>query len=455
MIAGGLAGIVWAISFCILLFHSYYTEDSAWKRFELSIPGDIWLGVSALVFAGCFYAWGFGTVALYEKGVLSLVYNLVMGWILLAVFLYMTTTMVRRFREGRLYGGSLVQYVLRSIHRFLQGLPYVISRGKVHVLIALCLAGLSYILGRIETRTFRSFLFAAIVLYLLYLSFRKEIERSKLYRWLLNLSDLKEAPQIFPEEFHGEEKLVAEELIHLDEMIHETVEKQVRSERMQTDLVTNVSHDLRTPLTSIVNYVNLLEQLPQEDERAQHYIGVLKKKADTLHQLLDNLIDISKASSGNLELQIQTLDLREMVEQVLAEHTEEWEERHIEAVWEVSGNCAEISADGKQLFRVFDNLFTNVTKYAQEHTRVYLSLEEEEQSYIFRIRNVSKAPLNISPEKLLERFQRSDPSRSSEGSGLGLTIAKQLSELMGIRFELSIEGDLFRVCLTFFKDTSQ
>lgn len=229
----------------------------------------------------------------------------------------------------------------------------------------------------------------------------------------------------------------------------EAVEKSIKDERMKTDLITNVSHDIKTPLTSIINYVALLKREEIDNEKIRSYIEVLDSKSQRLKNLTDDLVEASKLSSGNIVLAIQELNLVELVSQANGEFTEKFEQKNLTIVQTLPEVPVVIEADGRRIWRVLENLYNNVSKYAMDNTRVYVAVVPESDRASFIIKNISANPLNINAEELTERFIRGDVSRSTEGSGLGLSIAQSLTELMKGSFEIYLDGDLFRVTVSF------
>ncbi len=231
--------------------------------------------------------------------------------------------------------------------------------------------------------------------------------------------------------------------------MQKAVEQQMRSERMKTELITNVSHDIKTPLTSIVNYVGLMKTLELEDETAREYLEVLDRQSARLRKLTEDLVEASKASTGNLSVTLERTDLNLLLQQASGEYEDRLHELQLEPVLRLSGEEAPILADGKLLWRVFDNLMGNICKYSLPGTRVYLSTEIRDGRVTASFKNISRYPLDISTDELMERFVRGDSSRSTEGSGLGLSIARSLTTLQGGSFGLSIDGDLFRADVGF------
>ena len=227
------------------------------------------------------------------------------------------------------------------------------------------------------------------------------------------------------------------------------VTEQVKAERLKTDLITNVSHDLKTPLTSIISYVDLLKRENIESPRVQEYIAVLEQKSARLKNLTEDLVEASKASSGNVSLELIPIHYTEILQQSLGEFEDKLAARSLQVLTTLPQEDILILADGRQLFRVLENLLNNCCKYALQGSRVYVDLQKDEEEATFTMKNISEAPLNVSPEELTERFVRGDVSRSTEGSGLGLSIAKSLTKLMNGKMKIEIDGDLYKVSLSF------
>ena len=242
---------------------------------------------------------------------------------------------------------------------------------------------------------------------------------------------------------------MAEGLNRISDGLETALAEQVKSERLKADLITNVSHDIKTPLTSIINYVDLIKREKPQDPTIQKYLEVLDQKSQRLKTLTEDLVEASRASSGNIKLDMANIDIVELVQQTNGEFEEKYAIRHLDIVTTLPNEVILIEADGRRLWRVLENLYNNAFKYAMEGTRVYVGIEDRDSEVVFSIKNVSATPLNISPDELTERFVRGDTSRTTEGSGLGLSIAKDLTQLQGGRFEITIDGDLFKAELTF------
>ena len=230
------------------------------------------------------------------------------------------------------------------------------------------------------------------------------------------------------------------------------VREQLKSERMKTELITNVSHDLKTPLTSVINYADLIGKEPCENAKIKEYSGVLLRQSERLKRLIDDLVEASKASTGNLEVDLVPCDASVFLAQAAGEYEEKLRDAGLALVTKQPDEEVSIMADGRRMWRIFDNLMNNIVKYSLSGTRVYLSLEQEGSNAVITFRNTSREPLDaVNTEELVERFTRGDVSRNTEGSGLGLAIAKSLTELQGGKFLVSADGDLFKVILRFPK----
>ena len=230
------------------------------------------------------------------------------------------------------------------------------------------------------------------------------------------------------------------------------VREQLKSERMKTELITNVSHDLKTPLTSVINYADLIGKEPCENAKIKEYSGVLLRQSERLKRLIDDLVEASKASTGNLEVDLVPCDASVFLAQAAGEYEEKLRDAGLALVTKQPDEEVSIMADGRRMWRIFDNLMNNIVKYSLSGTRVYLSLEQADGDAVITFRNTSREPLDaVNTEELVERFTRGDASRNTEGSGLGLAIAKSLTELQGGKFLVLADGDLFKVILSFQK----
>lgn len=254
------------------------------------------------------------------------------------------------------------------------------------------------------------------------------------------------------DDFHGQEKDIAKAINHIRDGLNEAVTESIKNEKMKADLITNVSHDIKTPLTSILNYVELLKRENLDNENAKKYIRIIDEKSQRLKHLAEDLVDLSKISSGNIKLDMNKIDWVELLYQTGGEFNERFEQRNLTIVTKLPSHSMNILADGRQLYRTIENLYTNAAKYAMENTRVYVDLTQDNNRAVFTIKNISKNEIKVEGgdyNNLTERFVRGEISRTTEGSGLGLSIAKNLTILMGGTFEIKVDGDLFIAQLSF------
>ena len=225
------------------------------------------------------------------------------------------------------------------------------------------------------------------------------------------------------------------------------IEENLKAKKLKTELITNVSHDIKTPLTSIINYVDLLKKEDIKDEKIKEYIDILDVKSQRLKKLTEDLVEASKASSGNVKLNIESINIKELINQTIGEFKDRLESRNLQIETDMPHEDVRIDADNRYMFRIMENLFSNISKYAQENSRVYIDVKKTNKKVNISIKNISKDRLNISSDELMQRFVRGDKSRYTEGSGLGLSIAKSLTELQRGTFDIVIDGELFKVVM--------
>jgi len=278
--------------------------------------------------------------------------------------------------------------------------------------------------------------------------FRRRAEQVEIVDGINRIRDGEVEFKLETDSLHGANKELADAVNNIGEGIEKAVKSSMKDEQMKTDLITNVSHDIKTPLTSIINYVDLLKRLKIEEEPAKGYITILEGKAQKLKQLSDDLVEVSKISSGNIVLEKERLNLTELVNQSIGEFSEKMEENGLQIIFDDTLPTY-IYADSRRMWRVVENLLNNVCKYALEGTRVYIDLVKEDGIIELSVKNISKQQMNVRGDDLTERFIRGDSSRTTEGSGLGLSIAKSLVQVHGGTFDIVLDGDLFKVVLTF------
>lgn len=284
-----------------------------------------------------------------------------------------------------------------------------------------------------------------------YLVVKNAIAKSRIRKGIQEIASGNVDYQIPLEHLKGESRDMAEMVNNIGDGLQRAVAEGMKSERLKTDLITNVSHDIKTPLTSIINYVDLLKRENFNDPKIQGYLGVLESKAQRLKTLTEDVVEASKVSSGNITLELMDVNLVEMINQTEGEFAEKFEAKNLTVVQNLPNGPAMIHVDGRRMWRVLENIYNNAAKYAMPGTRVYADLWVDEDHVGFSLKNVSEQQLNITADELTERFIRGDISRSTEGSGLGLSIAKSLTEMQGGVFRLYLDGDLFKATIEFPK----
>lgn len=368
-----------------------------------------------------------------------------------AVFLIFYLSIVRRLKAEVMWENSLVCWLGK-------GLEKTFRERSVTVRILIAFAAHMVVCFVLALGAFHYKNLLALILLLVfcgmeaYLMLRKAVEQYRILQGVEEIAGGDLNAKIDVEDLHGEDKQLAEAINNIGAGLLHAVDDSTKNERMKADLITNVSHDIKTPLTSIINYVNLIKLEDIENERVKNYVRILDEKSQRLKQLTEDLVEASKVSSGNVKLDMQQIDIVELVCQTGGEFNEKFESKELTIVTKLPKQEVYIWSDGRHLYRVIENLYNNVAKYALEKTRVYVEVQETADTAVFSIKNVSEKSLaleNSSVEDLTERFIRGDSSRTTEGSGLGLSIAKNLTVLMGGQFDISVDGDLFRATLVF------
>lgn len=286
----------------------------------------------------------------------------------------------------------------------------------------------------------------------IYILIKEAIGKEKIKEGIRQIASGNVDYQIPLKRMRGDSLDMAERVNNIGNGLQNAVEKSIRSERLKTDLITNVSHDIKTPLTSIINYVDLLRRENLEDPKIQGYLDILEAKSQRLKTLTEDVVEASKVSSGNITLVYMDVNLVEMLNQTIGEFSERMEDRNLRLIAVLPEEPAIIHVDGQRMWRILENIFNNAVKYAMPGTRVYADMKIIGEKVMFSLKNVSEQPLNFSSDELTERFIRGDVSRNTEGSGLGLSIAKSLTEIQGGTFELYLDGDLFKVTIQFSKE---
>lgn len=359
---------------------------------------------------------------------------------------------VRRIRAGVLWSRSILNW-------FVKGIALLFTSRKsstkmlilfgLHLLACIAIIPMMMTYYDAETPMVGGILFLLLCIVEAVMIIREGVQRNKVLEGISRISGGDLEYKIEAEELKGDNKRLAEAVNAIGDGLYHAVEASMKNEHLKADLITNVSHDIKTPLTSIINYVDLLKREDLQSERVQNYIAVLDSKSQRLKQLTEDLVEASKVSSGNITLEMERINLVELVYQTDGEFAEKFEARGLTTITKLPREPVVIMADGRRIWRVLENLYNNVAKYAMENTRVYVDMEADGEQVRFSIKNISENPLNIQADELTERFIRGDVSRSTEGSGLGLSIAKNLTMLMGGTFEIYLDGDLFKVMIGF------
>lgn len=417
------------------------------------IPLDLYLVVAILLGAGLF-ALGIDLSGASWWFMIVLIALLGAALVLLAVSVLMTLS--TRFKSGAFWKNTVIYFCLRLLLRMLKAIKAGVSYCAKHLHLY-WQAGLIFVgVSLAELFFLAAFSRSAVVVIWV---IAKLIEAPLLVLIVISLQKLKAGGEALAEgnlnasvdlkHMYGVLRSHGENLNSIAQGMQKAVQQQLKSERFRTDLITNVSHDIKTPLTSIVNYVDLLKKEDVQPEKAKEYIAVLDRQSARLKKLTEDLVEASKASSGTLPVHLEAVDVNVLLSQVSGEYQSRFELCKLEPIVKLSSEDPQILADGKLLWRVFDNLLSNICKYAMPGTRVYFTSEVQDGRVSISFKNISKYPLDITADELLERFVRGDSSRSTEGSGLGLSIAQSLTGLQKGTFDLVVDGDLFKANLSF------
>ncbi|MFR7788877.1 MAG: sensor histidine kinase [Angelakisella sp.] len=368
--------------------------------------------------------------------------------VLNCVFLFLIT-FVTRCKAGTVLKNNVIWYAIRLLWRILKAIGrwigHLVRSIPVIWRTALVIAAICLFILIIGSHNSMLSL-PMVLLYLLLMMFALyvAIGFATLQRGSKALAEGDYSKPVDTRFLRGDLKRCGENLNKVQQGVQRAVDERLRSERMKTELITNVSHDIKTPLTSIVNYVDLLKKEDIDNPKAQEYLEVLDRQSKRLKKLTEDLVEASKASSGVIPVDCQPTNVNVLLSQLEGEYEERLQKAELTMIVHPAAGDPVVLADGKLLSRVMDNLMNNIGKYAMPGTRVYAAAAADEKESTISIKNVSRNELNVSADELMERFVRGDSSRHTEGSGLGLSIAKSLVELQGGRFELSIDGDLFR-----------
>ena len=429
-------------------FDRWYTEIAAGTVIGIWLAGTI---ISGTLIANS--SLGYSHVV-----VTVIVICLICGTYTMAWFLIGYLSLVRRIKAGTLWKNSLIRKVLKWIGKCsgkLADFARAFSRNTAEKIKVLLVGGaflfLQFLIIGCVFSGAGVFLLAlmAVDVAVMIFAIRKADGLDLIMDGLKKISDGELQYKIKTDTLTGKQKVMAEYINNIGSGLDAAVENSLKKERMQTELITNVSHDLKTPLTSIINYVDLMKRENPTDPKIQEYLRILDEKSKRLKVLTEDVVEASKASTGNIKLEMNDIDFVEMVQQVIGEFEEKFQEKNLTMMVHFTDEPSIIYADGQRMWRVLENVFGNVVKYAMEGTRVYAEISNRNKKVTFSLKNISAQPLNISADELTERFIRGDVARNTEGSGLGLSIAKSLTELQGGEFKLYLDGDLFKVMITF------
>ncbi len=447
--------VIAAVSFilCLVLFifllcaagHRAGSEGIV-PSFVDKIPFDLF---TLLMIVAISCLWAILAEMYYDSILLIMLACLVILVAALLILLYIMSFAVRVKLGGIIKGciiykvlawvWRLIRSVCHAIAELVRGMPLV-PKSCIAVAVLLLLELISVNSGVVWLIT--NALLAAALIY-------TAICMKKLLTAGQKLAAGDESCVVDTSKLYGPFREHGEDLNTIRDGVSLAVEARMRSEHFRTELITNVSHDIKTPLTSIINYVDLLGKEKPENEKMREYIDVLQRQSARLKKLIDDLLEASKASTGNLTVNAEPCDVGVLLDQTLGEYGEKLNAAGLEPVLTKPEKPVIIMADGRHMWRIFDNLLNNICKYSQRGTRVYLEVYERDGKAVVTFRNISSRQLNISSDELMERFVRGDSSRNTEGSGLGLNIAQSLAQLQKGVMELTVDGDLFKVTLTF------
>lgn len=456
-----LSALVWLVSLGVLFVSAGWKKgfDTVQIRRIDRIPFAIYTGITGLVVIGC------GLICLYmgdglfrnARAEYCVVYFAIAFALAELIVYEYVISIIARIRAGKFWHYTLLRLLLNPFRRI---------KRELHEIRLALLANLSMMV-KVTAVFLVVFLIEAflllcagadggiIMVYLLW----KVVEYGVLLKIVVQFRQIFDGGEriakgdyshpIHTEKMMYELRTHAENLNNVQTGVAAAVEEKMKSERFRTELITNVSHDIKTPLTSIINYVDLIKKEPTESETMREYIEVLDRQSNRLKKLIEDLMEASKASTGNLPVNPEVCDATVVLTQIVGEFSERAEKNQLEMVVECPQPPVEIYVDGRHLWRIIDNLMGNICKYAQPGTRVYITLEKFHGMVIMTFRNISKDRLKMTSEELFGRFVRGDSSRNTEGHGLGLSIAKSLTELMHGNLAVQIDGDLFKVILSF------
>ena len=358
-------------------------------------------------------------------------------------------TVVKRLKTHTFIKTTFIYWIYDKIRGFLKDIK--ITKKLVLYFILFILANL-VCFGILWSNGFPGFVLTVLLYGVTYGFLSKRIKSyAKISETVHELYNGNTEIEIDENQMVKEMQETAKEINDIAGGLSNAIEEKLKSERLKTELITNVSHDIKTPLTSIINYVDLLKKENIQGEKAIEYLNILDSKSQRLKKLTEDLVEASKASSGAIKLNMERLNVNELIKQVSGEFEDKFKVHNLEEIIAFPENDVYINADSRYMYRVLENMYSNISKYAMEGTRVYTDILQKDNTISIELKNVSKQKLNISVDELMQRFVRGEASRNTEGSGLGLSIARSLTELQGGQFNIYLDGDLFKVTIEFEK----
>ena len=391
-------------------------------------------------------------IALTSENLTLILSGIAIGAVIVYIsFVFFLETIIKRIKSKTLFRNTITYRILRWIKSLITSMTRNANMTVKLILIFIAF-GILNIIGfglSINNEPIGFFILIAIWVYAF----------AKMHQWLVRYIEIKNAINeiyIGNTEVHLDEKRYKGSLNSMAIQVNDiagglsnAIQEKLKSERLKTELITNVSHDIKTPLTSIINYVDLLKKEKMPNEQAEEYLNILDNKSQRLKRLTEDLVEASKASSGNIKLNIEKLNVNELLKQVSGEFEDKFKSRNLEEVMSLPEKNVYINADSRYMYRIVENMYSNISKYAMDNTRVYIDVIPNNNRITIQMKNISKEKLNISTEELMQRFVRGDSARNTEGSGLGLSIATSLTTLQGGTFNIYLDGDLYKVIIEF------
>ena len=391
-------------------------------------------------------------IALTSENLTLILSGIAIGAVIVYIsFVFFLETIIKRIKSKTLFRNTITYRILRWIKSLITSMTRNANMTVKLILIFIAF-GILNIIGfglSINNEPIGFFILIAIWVYAF----------AKMHQWLVRYIEIKNAiNEIYMgnTEVHLDEKRYKGSLNSMAIQVNDiagglsnAIQEKLKSERLKTELITNVSHDIKTPLTSIINYVDLLKKEKMPNEQAEEYLNILDNKSQRLKRLTEDLVEASKASSGNIKLNIEKLNVNELLKQVSGEFEDKFKLRNLEEVMSLPEKNVYINADSRYMYRILENMYSNISKYAMDNTRVYIDVIPNNNRITIQMKNISKEKLNISTEELMQRFVRGDSARNTEGSGLGLSIATSLTTLQGGTFNIYLDGDLYKVIIEF------